>query len=222
MTIKLHTSVRQEQIIDAALKIIITRGVNALTVRNVAAEVGVTASSLYRHYKNKAAIMSALLDLLFEMRTDSIDKARQNSTNALDALEKIYLSYISLLKQYRGLALIYFSDFVNFEHPELGERMRREVAKDRQSLAEIIDVGKKHGLIATKLDTEQIIISFICLYIMPSMLKSRELHQFDFEKQTNANWTIFKQSLMTKKKFYRIKNRCSQNNSFASKWLNCH
>lgn len=195
MVNKLHTSLRKEQIVEAALNIIIHQGINALTVRNVAAEVGVTASSLYRHYKNKAAIMSALLDLLFDMRANIITKARRQSENTVEILEDIYFSYIDLLEQYKGLALIYFSDFVNFEHPELGQRMRQDVSKGRRELAEIIENGKAQGQIAPTVDTEQLVISFICLYIMPSMLKSRNLHEFDLEKQNKANWSIFKSAL---------------------------
>ncbi len=195
MVTKLHTSIRKEQIIEASLSIIIKQGVNALTVRNVAAEVGVTASSLYRHYKNKAAIMSALLDLLFEIRTDIINQARNNNCNALDTLEEIYHSYIRLLEQYKGLGLIYFSDFVNFEYPELGQRMRNDISRGRKELEQIIESGKQQGEIAPKTNAEQAVISFICLYIMPSMLKSRNLHHFDLSEQTEANWKIFRDSL---------------------------
>ncbi len=145
--------------------------------------------------------MSALLDRLFIMRGDIIAQACKKSNNALEILEDIYLSHILLLKQYKGFALIYFSDFINFEHPELGQRMRKEIAKDKVKLAEIIEAGKRNEQLATNLGTEQVIISFICLYIMPSMLKSRDLHQFDLEEQTKANWTIFRSALLADKNF---------------------
>jgi AcrR family transcriptional regulator len=51
-------------ILRAALAIIDSDGLSGLTVRKLAARLGVTAMAIYRHFKNKAAIEHELVDLV--------------------------------------------------------------------------------------------------------------------------------------------------------------
>lgn len=51
---------RREQVLDAALDLIEREGEGALTMRALAAAVGIRAPSLYRHFPDKAALEAAL------------------------------------------------------------------------------------------------------------------------------------------------------------------
>ena len=51
---------RREQVVGAALAIVERDGPEALTVRRVAAEVGIQAPSLYKHFRGKIALEQAL------------------------------------------------------------------------------------------------------------------------------------------------------------------
>ncbi len=195
MTLKVESKVRKEQITEAALELFINQGVRALTVRNVAAQAGVAASSLYRHYKNKAAIVSTTLDVLFEARSDAQRVAYDATKTPMEKLRQIYFSYMDIFKRYKGLALIYFSDLIYFEFPDLGHRMREEVARGRAVLTSIIEEGQEQGAIRTDIDAEYLFISYICAYVMPGMVSSRNIHEIDLAKQAEVNWLLFEQSL---------------------------
>ncbi len=54
----------QENILRAALVIVDGDGLSGLTIRKLAASLGVTPMAIYRHYKNKAAIEHELADLV--------------------------------------------------------------------------------------------------------------------------------------------------------------
>lgn len=58
-----HTS---ERILDAAEKIYRTEGAEALSMRRMAGDLGVTATALYRHYKGKEDLLDAVADRGFE------------------------------------------------------------------------------------------------------------------------------------------------------------
>ncbi|MDY0276033.1 MAG: TetR family transcriptional regulator, partial [Desulfomicrobium sp.] len=49
MSKRLTTILRREQIAEAALTLVAEQGIVALTTRNVAQAIGVTAPALYRH-----------------------------------------------------------------------------------------------------------------------------------------------------------------------------
>src|SRR5215218_9265265 len=52
---------RREQIVDAARRILEDGGPEALSMRNVAAEIGIRAPSLYEHIADKRALESAII-----------------------------------------------------------------------------------------------------------------------------------------------------------------
>ncbi|MFJ9722457.1 TetR/AcrR family transcriptional regulator [Streptomyces sp. NPDC101209] len=55
---------RREEILDAALAIADERGLDALSMRALAERVGVTPMALYRHVKDKSALLDALVGRL--------------------------------------------------------------------------------------------------------------------------------------------------------------
>lgn len=54
-------STRRQQIIDAARRLLEEQGPEALSMRNVAAEIGIRAPSLYEHVTDKRALESAII-----------------------------------------------------------------------------------------------------------------------------------------------------------------
>ena len=52
----------QEKILRAALKIVRKQGISALSIRKLAESLDVTSMAIYRHFDNKDALLSALLD----------------------------------------------------------------------------------------------------------------------------------------------------------------
>lgn len=52
----------KERIFNVSLVLFSQKGFNAVSVREIAREVGIRESSIYNHYKNKEAILDAILD----------------------------------------------------------------------------------------------------------------------------------------------------------------
>jgi AcrR family transcriptional regulator len=66
-------STRRRQIIDAARRLLEEQGPEALSMRNVAAEIGIRAPSLYEHVTDKRALESAIIaDALNEQAAEQM------------------------------------------------------------------------------------------------------------------------------------------------------
>lgn len=52
----------KEKIFDISLELFAQKGFDAVSVREIAREVGIRESSIYNHYKNKEAILDAIID----------------------------------------------------------------------------------------------------------------------------------------------------------------
>jgi AcrR family transcriptional regulator len=66
MTVRQPTEERRRQIADAALKIIAEQGLGRFTTQAIAAEIGVTDGTLFRHFASKEEIVLAALDRVEE------------------------------------------------------------------------------------------------------------------------------------------------------------
>lgn len=66
---KLKTELERQQlrtlIIDAARELFVTRGVEAVTMREIAKRIGYSATSIYLHFADKEALLRALCDTDF-------------------------------------------------------------------------------------------------------------------------------------------------------------
>ncbi|MFC8427332.1 TetR/AcrR family transcriptional regulator [Streptomyces sp. NPDC057253] len=80
---------RREEILDAALAIADERGLEAVSMRALAERVGVTPMALYRHVKDKAALLDGMVGRLLSalLPTDAAPGARERAWDErLDAL----------------------------------------------------------------------------------------------------------------------------------------
>ena len=51
----------KEKILNSSLNLFSTKGYNAVSVRDIASDVGIKASSLYNHFENKQNILDELI-----------------------------------------------------------------------------------------------------------------------------------------------------------------
>lgn len=56
----------RQRILEAAVKLVDAEGLNALTMRRLASELGVEGASLYKHIPNKAALLFGMMRTIFE------------------------------------------------------------------------------------------------------------------------------------------------------------
>src|SRR5699024_8303401 len=60
-----HKRLNREQLLEAARRICDTEGLESLTLRRLGAELGVDATALYRHFRDKADLLTAMIDDMF-------------------------------------------------------------------------------------------------------------------------------------------------------------
>lgn len=59
-------------IVDEALVLLNEEGIGGLTMRRLSARLGVSAPTLYWHFKHKTALLSAVMEVLFDKCLDSV------------------------------------------------------------------------------------------------------------------------------------------------------
>ncbi len=84
---------RARQIVCAARELIEEEGLEALTMRRLAARLGIRAPSLYKHFDSKEALEAALISIGFEEQGELFDAALEASKAPIGAMAEAYRSY---------------------------------------------------------------------------------------------------------------------------------
>jgi AcrR family transcriptional regulator len=192
---RLEASVRREQIAEAAMAIVVDQGLGALTARNVAKLIGVTAPALYRHYRSKADILSAVLDVVEALKADNLKKAREQAKSPMAVLRNFLMRQILLLQRYRGLPLLYLSDTLWFEEPKLGQGVRERCNAERAEISGIILQGQQSDEIRGDLAPTDIYHAFLGLFVTLGLMYSRHMEGLDLLHQAEVNWKLFERAV---------------------------
>jgi AcrR family transcriptional regulator len=115
-----------QQIYDCALRILEAEGPEAVSMRRVAKEVGITAMAIYHHFPSREALLSAVVDTEFTKLSGFFNRidGRQSLETALVRLMDGYIDY--------ALAHPRIFDYV-FSAPRAGARRFPDDFRARRS-----------------------------------------------------------------------------------------
>jgi len=91
-------SVNRDEIILAAATVLHRQGYEATTMKDIAAEVNLTAASLYHHFHNKDALLLAVLDSGISHVISSLEpivRGDQSNAEKLEAMIKVHVTSIT-------------------------------------------------------------------------------------------------------------------------------
>lgn len=145
---------RKAQIVEVALRLIATRGIQGTTLHRIASEVGVTHPALYAHFANRREILLAALDEVFA-RILAVHQAFTQQ-NALERLRAISMHHTKVVASASDSFVPLLFEFL-VASPEEG--LREELASRERvlirDLADIVREGQGQGTIRPDVDAEQ-------------------------------------------------------------------
>ena len=196
MAKRMTTTIRREQIAEAALALVAEQGVAGLTARNVARAVGVTAPALYRHFPGgKADILASVLDLLDAVKSEGLRRAVNDPGSALAKLRRCFDLHISVIERYRALPNLVLSDAIWIDEPQFKTRLLESHQQQQTQVSAIIREGQEAGEIRQDIEADQIFVQFLGQFLTIAILYSRRGDMIDPKTQAEANWKMFIRSV---------------------------
>ena len=154
------TEVRRLEIIEAAQKIILTRGMGHLTIEAIAQEVGLTEGAIYRHFTSKQEVLLFLLEDVERTLFEALEKAKDKQGSSLTRLEEVLKADLSFLEGREGLSFI-ISQAGYLGDPEIQDRVSRIVTRYLETIEVILGEGVESGEIKQDIDREAAAILFL-------------------------------------------------------------
>ncbi|MDY7026787.1 MAG: TetR/AcrR family transcriptional regulator [Spirochaetota bacterium] len=130
---------RQRDFLQAAIDIVSREGFSRLTIRNIAAAVGVTEPSVYRHFPNKLSLMTAMLEDLQSAIMPHFLTLRNGGGESEQRFAQFLHNLFSELKQRPASAPFLFSEEIFHNEPQLRNKLKQVMNENMSVLTEAFE-----------------------------------------------------------------------------------
>jgi len=192
------TQVRKREIIEAARRIIATRGMKELTVREVARGVGISEGDIYRHFHSKKDILFLLMDDVELTLFNAIWESVSLEKSTLENLEEILKAHISDSEQKRGLSFIIIAETMRLNDIDLRQRMFQVVNNYLNNISNMLDEGAKTGNIRNDIDPDAAALMFFALVQSIVTLWSLSSYSLDLSQRIMPLWKEYRAGIVCK------------------------
>lgn len=192
---KLNTEVRQEQIIQAAMNLIASRGLKGLSMAALANRIGLVPSAIYRHFKSKNDIVDMILDFIQERLLTNIRITCKETSEPMERLQRILRRHVETLRENRAIPRIIFTEDVFSGNPKRKAKVYRIVNGYLEGLNKIIREGQKKGQIRSDMDSKTVALMFLGMIQPGAILWFLSDGKFDISRHSEKNWNVFREAI---------------------------
>ena len=149
------TELRQQQILEAAAKLIFKYGCEHLTVKRIAAAVGISEAAVYRHFTSKKSILSFLLHRLEEIIIREITpESAGPGLVTIDAIAKVIGNHFSAIDLRKGFSFHVIAEIISIGDRKLNKQASQAIGKYISRLNELLADGVRDGAVRRDIDLD--------------------------------------------------------------------
>jgi len=145
------------QVALAAARLFRQRGFGAVTMRDIATEVGLSKAGLYHHCPSKEGILADIILLGHNLLLDQLEAARCTEGSPLDRLSAFILTRVELAAEYTDVFTVVWR--VQPWPPELAKVAESGAARYRQGARELIEAARDAGQIRGDVDPHMFMLA---------------------------------------------------------------
>lgn len=143
---------RQQEIVWSAIHLIDEKGIQGLTIKNLATNMGFTEAAVYRHFKSKANILTAIIDLFKTQSSQIINNKKEEEKSSLAALTHIFSDYSNIFIANPAIVSVIFAEEIFQNETSLSERLTEIIESNEMFLHNLVKQGQKNGEIRNDID----------------------------------------------------------------------
>ena len=137
---------RQIEIMEAATARIDTYGIQNLTIKNLAADIGLSEPALYRHFKSKNDILLGLLNYFITGMKNRLNNIPVNpDATAADELRAIFNSQLQTFTNKPAIVSVIFAESIFHYDEGLSYKVSEIMDLMHQYVNKNIEKGQKDG-----------------------------------------------------------------------------
>ncbi len=147
---------RQIEIIDASKDLIGRKGIQNLTIKNLAKKMSFSEPALYRHFKDKTAILKALLLFHREIIKSGIFKILESDKSSIVKFQEILKFKFAHIEKNPALVMVIFSE-TSFQYSSVLSSLVAKIMEQRsKKIIDLLREGQKNNEIRNDVEAEQL------------------------------------------------------------------
>jgi len=158
-------AIRRDAFVDAALRLIQTKGYEQMSIQDVLDELGASRGAFYHYFDSKAALLDAAMERLLDTGTAiARGVAADPGVSATDKFSAVFTNIASWKNARRELMLKLLQIWLSDENAIVREKLRRGLIEHMTPvLAEIIRQGCQEGVfaVASAEDAARVVVALL-------------------------------------------------------------
>ena len=147
---------RQVEIIEASKYLIGKKGIQNLTIKNLAKKMSFSEPALYRHFKDKTEILKALLLFHREIIKSEIIKILDSDQPSLTKIQEIFKFKFNHIEKNPAFVMIIFSE-TSFQYSSvLSSIVSKIMAQRSKRIINLLREGQNNNGIRNDVEAEQL------------------------------------------------------------------
>lgn len=132
-----------------------------ITTAAIAKRMGLTQGALFRHFRSKDAILSAVMEWVTERLMARVDKAVQSVDSPIAALEAMFLAHVGFVAEHPGVPRMLFGELQRAGDTAPKRMVQTLISRYGERIRKLIEAGKAAGEIDSELETEAAVSLFV-------------------------------------------------------------
>ena len=194
MQIRKSTNIRRLQIINIIRNIISSKGIEDVTISEIAAHMGITKGAIYRHFKSKRDILNLLIENIEETPMEVINKSVVDKA-PIQNLKNILLNQLTQAKNRRKTSLVVILGAMQFSDPVIRKMISQLLDRYLCRIEEILSQAIRLGMVKSEINPKTSAIAFFGL--IQSSITMLSYMKFDFvpDELHSQLWSIYHQGI---------------------------
>ena len=194
MQMRRRTTIRRQQIVDIIRNIISSKGIEYVTISEIAARIGTSKTAIYRHFKSKQDILSLLIDNIEETLMDALDNAIVTD-DPVQNLKNVLLAHLTYARERRETSFIVIMGAMQFGDAIVRKKISQLIEKYLRKIEKILTSAIKLGLIKKDINPRISAIAFLGLIQSTVTVWSYKYFNFMPQKIHAQLWNIYWQGI---------------------------
>lgn len=178
---------RQKQIIEAAIGIIAERGIQYLTIKNLAKSINLTEGAIYRHFSTKLDILLGILSIFRKQIRENFTQI-PSDRSVYDVLNAIISKQMDMFAAKPMITAVIFSEEIFQNDKQLSKTVFSIMSENINTFFEIIKNGQDKGEIRNDVPAEQ--LSNMLMGAIRLLITRWRLSGFAFDLKSEGNILI--------------------------------
>ncbi len=191
------SAIRKGKIVQSARELIISRGVNAVTIRNIAKKNKITEGAIYRHFKSKRAILQLLIEDFEKNLMKAIDSTIQNDKSPIALLKDIMHVHLKYTEDRKSELFAITAASVHFDDKVLRQSILDVIERYKSRIKAILRKAQSRSLIRKKIDLDSVSLTFFGLVQITAIQYALTNYTVAPMTKFNTLWEIFLKGIVS-------------------------